>query len=418
MEAKPNRIVLVSQGIDGGIAQMASLLGRELAKIGWRCHIVYFGRPAPSMPAIDDPTGRLTGQTITTGRARSMREAIGMLRARREASAAIERFSPDIVILAGVMPLILLAGAIRNSAPRLLFWDHGPSVTFYRIKQVLLRRALRKIDHQISVSKSSRQFYIDAFGIPGESISVVGNVADSGAFRSDGVAGDFSRLRIIMPARLDMVQKDFETLLRAIAILAEKKIDVTLDLAGSGPHEDRIRRLIAGLGLDSRVRLLGHVAKLGESLGRYNVVCLSTRFESFGLALAEGMLAGRLAVASRVIGVDEVVTDGKTGLLFGYANAEELAGRLIWAMQNPVEAGKIAAAGMEEAGKRFNAGAFAEAFDGICRRVYSRPASPLAVRASLAHSLSFVPPSIAALQARVGGGAWRKARADASSGPR
>lgn len=417
MESKPNRIVLVAQGIDGGIAQMASLLGRELAKIGWHCHIVYLGRPAPSMPALDDPTGRLTARMITTGRARSMGEAVGSWRARREVRAEIERFSPDIVILAGYMPLIILAGAIRRSAPRTLFWDHGPSVSFYQIKQVLLRRALRNVDHQISLSKASRQFYLDAFGIPGEAISVVENVADAGAFRSDGVAHDFSRLRIIMPARLDMVQKDFETLLRAIAILVRRQIDATLDLAGSGPHADRIRRLVAELGLESRVRLLGHVAKLGEILGRYNVVCLSTRFESFGLALAEGMLAGRLVVASKVMGVDEVVTDGKTGLLFDYADADALAGRLIWAKQNPGEAMKIAAAGMAEAGKRSDAGAFAAAFDGICRRVYGRPASPLAVRASLAHSLSFVPPSIDVLRRRLGG-AWRKAKAGAQGGAR
>ena len=60
-------------------------------------------------------------------------------------------------------------------------------------------------------------------------------------------------------------------------------------------------------------------------LAAHNIVCLSTGFEGLGLVLVEGMMAGRIAVASRVSGCRDVIEDGVTGFLFAPGDAEDCA---------------------------------------------------------------------------------------------
>ena len=47
------------------------------------------------------------------------------------------------------------------------------------------------------------------------------------------------------------------------------------------------------------------------------------------------MNAGLLVISSRVGGVPYMIEDGETGLLFESGNANELADKMKWALENP-----------------------------------------------------------------------------------
>ena len=77
--------------------------------------------------------------------------------------------------------------------------------------------------------------------------------------------------------------------------------------------------------MDGRVLMPGRVGDVAALYRRCNVVVHPARWEGFGLAMLEGMLAGRPVVAAHAGSAPELVADGMSGLLFPPDDAEALA---------------------------------------------------------------------------------------------
>lgn len=103
-------------------------------------------------------------------------------------------------------------------------------------------------------------------------------------------------------------------------------IDWSLLIGGDGPDLPELRRRFEKFG--DRVRFVGSVspAAVSQYLAEADVFVLPSRFEGFGLTLAEAMSVGCVPIASRIAGVTDFVLDhGKTGLLFRVGDTAEAA---------------------------------------------------------------------------------------------
>lgn len=115
-----------------------------------------------------------------------------------------------------------------------------------------------------------------------------------------------------------VLSKDIDFLLRAFA---QGPPAAHLLVVGSGPDEERLRRVAGDLGLASRVHFAGFRADVADCLRLGDVFAFPSRLESFGLALAQALAAGLPAVARRanfpdVITMSEsIIDDGQTGYL-------------------------------------------------------------------------------------------------------
>jgi glycosyltransferase involved in cell wall biosynthesis len=81
----------------------------------------------------------------------------------------------------------------------------------------------------------------------------------------------------------------------------------------------------AALGLGERVEFLGHSDDVPALLAASDAFVLPSLFEGTPLALLEAMAAGKAVVTSAIAGVDEVVSDGETGLLVRPGDPDALA---------------------------------------------------------------------------------------------
>ena len=141
---------------------------------------------------------------------------------------------------------------------------------------------------------------------------------------------------------------------------------------------ETFRRRHAGAPWLRRVRFEGPLPR-AELLARYaacDIAVIPSRYESFGMTALEAMIFAKPCVASRVGGLQEVVSDGETGLLTPPVDADALAAALLSLVRNGELRRTLGAAGRRRYEALFTAQRMAAAIEGWVRA--------LALRQSLA----------------------------------
>lgn len=263
-------------------------------------------------------------------------------------------WQPDVLVAHGFSEHLwgryagLLAGV-----PHLVQVEHNVRERYGHWRRWQSLWLAQRTDRLVGVSEAVRDALVRV-GHPPERCTVVQNGIDLPRWQS-GLPWHERENAIVMPARFAR-QKDHETLIRAMALLAAQGVRAKLYLAGEGKASWRAQaqRLIRQLGLEGQVECLGHVADLPSLLGRVKVCALSTHYEGLGLGLIEGMVSGCCAVGSDVEGVQEIITHGTTGLLVPPANPQAMADALARVLQNDAHAHTLARAGKAHAEQAFD----------------------------------------------------------------
>lgn len=194
-------------------------------------------------------------------------------------------------------------------------------------------QAVRRTDHIIAVSESTRRDVVNLLGVPDDKITVIYEAADPLYRPLDRAeAQRFVRDRFGVPEQFILFvstiepRKNVQGLLRAYRqFLDDYKLDVGLVLAGErGWLFDEVFRLVGELGLRQACHFLGRVSN-EELLYLYNAArCLAhpAFYEGFGLTPLEAMACGTPVVVSNVSSLPEVV--GDAALLVNPEDEEEL----------------------------------------------------------------------------------------------
>ena len=327
-DAQP-RLLILCQGLDGGIAPLSSALALGLRDKGWDCTLLYVGRPAVSPWVLHDRQRGVDSRAIVTGKARSFAEIFGLIRSVGAVWGVARDKRPTVIVFAGFMTAFLYAPVLRLlTSARFVFWDHAPQNTFVKIKRLFFPLVLKSLDRIVSIAPGTAAALTAYFGVSADKITIIPNGVDPAPWQAISAAPDLSALRVIMPARIDLIQKDPLTLMRAAARLRKQGVDIEVTLVGSGVHEESVRRAIKEEGASDFVRLVAASEALPSLFDLHNVVCLSTKFEGLPTVVIEGMLARRLVVASRVAGCVDVIRDGENGFLFAEGSAADCAEKL------------------------------------------------------------------------------------------
>lgn len=133
------------------------------------------------------------------------------------------------------------------------------------------------------------------------------------------------KLDLVFVGRL-VSQKGCETLLSALFVLSNKRINPSLTIVGDGPDRARLENLTADLGLSDKIIYLG-VRKgidLAQILNQHKMIVVPSLYsESFGIVALEGLACGCLPLVSNAGGLVEAV--GKHCLTFSSGNPRALA---------------------------------------------------------------------------------------------
>ncbi len=134
-------------------------------------------------------------------------------------------------------------------------------------------------------------------------------------------------------------------------------------------YASAMRQRIDELGLTERVRLLGFRDDIPDLVNAVDVVVhASVRPEPFGRVILEGMLAGRLVIATDAGGVRELIEHGSTGLLVPPGDATALAACLDESLSDLGRAAAIGDRARQWASVKFSLERHVEEFGAVYQR--------------------------------------------------
>jgi glycosyltransferase involved in cell wall biosynthesis len=220
---------------------------------------------------------------------------------------------------------------------------------FRHVERSLARRASRVI----AITDALARFQIERVGLPREKVEVIHYGLDDlpqpwGANPPPELKPGARVLLAI--CRLEP-QKGVDVAIRALREID----DAHLVVLGEGPQREELQRLAREL--DVSVYLPGRVPDVAAWLRRASLLVHPARWEGFGLALLEAMLASLPVVATSVSSIPEIVVDGQTGLLVPPDDPSALAAAVNRVLADP---GNLGANGRARARAEFSVAKMAD----------------------------------------------------------
>jgi glycosyltransferase involved in cell wall biosynthesis len=213
--------------------------------------------------------------------------------------------------------------------PVVVAHEHGSPLERSRLRAAVDRELVaRAADVLVAVSESDRRRLIEVEGVLSSKIRVIPNgIPPLPAPRADlrkevGIpegAPVIGALTVLRP------EKALDVLVEATALLGTQFPDLRVLIAGTGPEEEGLRRLVAERGLDRTVLLLGFRPHVADVLAALDVVIHASDREGSPLAVLESMAAGKGIVATRVGGIPALLEDEEHALLVPPRDAPALA---------------------------------------------------------------------------------------------
>ncbi len=244
-----------------------------------------------------------------------------------------ERIESVIIVdtLRNGMLFTALGSLLSGRNVRIICWCHsvpgGQAGRF--VRRLRWYRSVGLLDEVVCVSDFQRREIISA-GLKPDGVSVIPNGVDLSLFANPAETSlPLPKDKHIIVQVANVVpDKDFQTLIEAAARLAKRRDDFHLVLIGEGTDGPEIARAIKQAGADEFITPMGKREDVPEILASTDMLVLSTKTESFGIAVLEGMAAGLPVVVSDVPALREVFTHESEGLKVPPGDADALAGAI------------------------------------------------------------------------------------------
>lgn len=233
---------------------------------------------------------------------------------------------PDIVHLESCMRVDIAEKIRRDYGVPYVFTEHYSGIlndTCSKKQMERFEKALSGSAANICISsvfeeKNRKSGHVDNVRIPnGVNVSLLPEKIEK-----DGV------FRVKALGRLNPI-KGFDFLIRGFASFAADKVDVLLEIGGSGPEYENLRRLTTELEISEKVRLTGEIPHkdIGEFYRNCSVFVCSSTTETFSVVTAEALCSGVPVISTRCGGPQDFVNE-ENGLLIDVGDTCQLADAL------------------------------------------------------------------------------------------
>lgn len=194
-------------------------------------------------------------------------------------------------------------------------------------------------------------------------------------------------------------EKSIDVVISALPKLAERLPDVKMVIVGEGNEIENLSKFAESLGVGEHVLFTG--GKPWEEIGKYyqlgNVFCSASVSETQGLTFAEAMAGGIPVVAKKDECIENIITDGETGMLF--EKDEDLSDLLYRVLTDKALSERLSQAGMQ-AMEALSVKNFADSVEHLYQNILEQgerpkriaaPVIPLVIGAKAAKGITRIP---------------------------
>ncbi len=166
----------------------------------------------------------------------------------------------------------------------------------------------------ITISQYNKDYLVKNFGVDPQTIEIIHCGVDFLKITNSEVPK--VNHQIISVARLEP-EKGLDKVIEACAILS-RRVDFKCIIVGDGSLRAQLDDLIAKYSLTDKVMLLGYKTsdEIFILLKQSTAMILASRSEGIPVSLMEAMALGTPVIATRIMGIPELVEDGVSGFLF------------------------------------------------------------------------------------------------------
>ena len=279
----------------------------------------------------------------------------------------IKRYNPDIVYAhsskAGAITRVANIG-LKNKC---VYNPHGWAFNMRcSEKKRMLYAAIEKMaapfcDKVICISDAERQSALDKKICSEDKLQVIFNGVDIEAYENS-IHGVVKRQDLNIPEDAFVVgmvgrispQKAPDIFVEMAKLVKEKIPNAHFIIVGSGEQEDEIRKYAQKNGFSDSLHITGWVDDPMNYVELFDVACLLSRWEGFGLVLPEYMMARKPIVATRVDAIPDIIQNGNNGLLVKVDDALDASCAVVSVYQNDVIRNLLITSEIESL-KRFDA---------------------------------------------------------------
>ncbi len=258
--------------------------------------------------------------------------------------------------------LAAVACASVERAPALVRTRHiSAPVPSNRATRWLYSKAARVV----TTGERLRMQVIEETGIEARRAISIPTGIDLSAFRPGdrlaaraalGLASDAPTVGIVATLRS---WKGHTYLLQALA--AMRRPEVRLVVVGDGPQREALEALAASLGIAAQVRFAGNQPDVAPWMRSFDLFCLpSYANEGVPQALMQAMACALPVVTTPVGSIDEIVTDGETGVIVPARNDMRLRVEISNLLDDEARRRTLGARAHSEAHARFGQGLMVE----------------------------------------------------------
>lgn len=299
-----------------------------------------------------------------------MTRAIGSsdLKAIKEVRALIKKYNPDIVYAhsskAGAITRVADIG-LKNHC---IYNPHGWAFNMRcSAKKKAMYTAIEKIaapfcDKIICISDAEKQSALDKKICKEDKLQVIFNGVDIEAYENE-VHGAVKRKDLNIPEDAFVVgmvgrispQKAPDVFVKMAKHVKDEVPNAHFIIVGNGNQEDEIRKYAEDNDFSNSLHITGWVDNPMSYVELFDVACLLSRWEGFGLVLPEYMMAEKPIVATSVDAIPNIVRNEENGLLVEVDNTAEASEAVIRLYRNAKFKQNLVLQGIKDVHSKFDA---------------------------------------------------------------
>lgn len=235
-----------------------------------------------------------------------------------------KEYDIEIAFLEGYSTSLI---ANRKNNSKKIGWVHIDLEKHKIIDRKLESKSYNKIDKIICVSNDSKKSVENLYPELKAKIEVIYNPIPKEEILKNGLKESniysSKKVNLITVGRLNK-QKGYDILLKTHNELLKEGLDYNLYILGEGEERKELEQYIKDNNIEKNTFLLGFKRNPYPYIKEADIFISSSRYEGYPLVICEAICLEKPIIATKCTGPNEILEDGKYGLLAEVENVESL----------------------------------------------------------------------------------------------